>query len=81
MRHQVPCHFPFINCLLKERESDKFICVFLCARRHSLPDTIKLVDKFLKKRKEFGFDVNPPSLKDESLKKHFETGMLLSWLN
>lgn len=60
-----------------EKESDKFLCVFLCARRHNVPDTIKLLDKYTKKRKELGFDVNPPSLKDEALKKHFETGIIM----
>jgi hypothetical protein len=60
-----------------EKESDKFIVVFLCARRHNVPDTIKLLDKFVKKRKELGFDVNPPTLKDEALKKHFETGIMM----
>jgi hypothetical protein len=60
-----------------EKESDKFLCVFLCARRHIIPDTLKLLDKYTKKRKELGFDVNPPSLKDEALKKHFETGIII----
>lgn len=60
-----------------EKESDKFLTVFLCARRHNVPDTIKLLDKYMKKRKELGFDVNPPNLKDEALKKHFETGVIL----
>lgn len=60
-----------------EKETDKFLCVFLCARRHSIADTIKLLDKYVKKRKELGFDVNPPSIKDEPLKKHFETGIMM----
>lgn len=60
-----------------EKETDKFLVVFLCARRHNIPDTLKLLDKFTKKRKELGFDVNPPSLKDEALKKHFEAGIIL----
>jgi len=60
-----------------EKESEKFLTVFLCARRHNVSDTIKLLDKYTKKRKELGFDVNPPSLKDEALKKHLETGIIL----
>lgn len=60
-----------------EKETDKFLVVFLCARRHNVPDTIKLLDKFIKKRKELGFDVNPPSIKDEALRKHFESGVML----
>lgn len=51
--------------------------MFLCARRHNVADTLKLLDKYLKKRKELGFDVNPPSIKEESLKKHFESGMVM----
>jgi hypothetical protein len=60
-----------------EKESDKFICVFLFARRHHLDDTVELLDKYMKKKKELGFDVNPPSIKDENLKKHIEAGMIL----
>lgn len=60
-----------------EKESDKFLVCFLCARRHNVPDTIKLLDKYVKKRKELGFDVNPPTMKDEALKKHFETGIMM----
>jgi len=60
-----------------EKESDKFVCVFLFARRHNVEDTVDLLDKYVKKRKEFGFDVNPPNLKDEALKKHVETGVIL----
>jgi len=60
-----------------EKETDKFLCVFLFARRHNLDDTVELLDKYNKKKKELGFDVNPPSLKDELLKKHIEQGMIL----
>lgn len=60
-----------------EKESDKFLCVFLFARRHVLDDTVELLDKYMKKRKELGFDVNPPTLKDEALKKHIEAGIIL----
>lgn len=60
-----------------EKESDKFLCVFLCARRHNIQDTLKLLDKYTKKRKELGFDVNPPTLKDDALKKHLEAGSML----
>lgn len=51
--------------------------MFLCARRHNVQDTIRLLDKYLKKRKELGFDINPPTIKDEALKKHFETGIMI----
>lgn len=57
-----------------EKETDKFLCVFLFARRHNLDDTLELLDKYNKKKKELGFDVNPPSIKDEALKKHIEAG-------
>lgn len=60
-----------------EKETDKFLCVFLFARRHNLDDTVELLDKYNKKKKELGFDVNPPSLKDELLRKHIEQGMIL----
>lgn len=60
-----------------EKETDKFLCVFLFSRRHNVEDTVELLDKYAKKRKEFGFDVNPPNLKDEALKKHIETGVIL----
>lgn len=60
-----------------EKETDKFLCVFLFARRHILDDTVELLDKYVKKRKELGFDVNPPCLKDEYLKKHIEAGIIL----
>jgi len=60
-----------------EKETDKFLCVFLFARRHILDDTVELLDKYMKKRKELGFDVNPPSLKDECLKKHIEAGIII----
>jgi len=60
-----------------EKETDKFLCVFLFARRHILEDTIELLDKYMKKRRELGFDVNPPNIKDEALKKHIEQGMII----
>jgi len=60
-----------------EKETDKFLCVFLFARRHVLDDTIELLDKYNKKKKELGFDVNFPSLKDDYLKKHIEAGIIL----
>jgi len=60
-----------------EKETDKFLCVFLFARRHNLDDTVELLDKYMKKRKELGFDVNPPSVKDELLKKHIEAGIII----
>jgi len=60
-----------------EKETDKFLCIFLFSRRHDVDETIELLDKYVKKRKEFGFDVNPPNLKDEALKKHIETGVIL----
>jgi len=60
-----------------EKETDKFLCVFLFARRHNLDDTVELLDKYMKKRRELGLDVNPPSIKDESLKKHIEQGMII----
>jgi hypothetical protein len=66
------------DTVMQEKESDKFLVVFLCARRHNIPDTVKLLDKFIKKRKELGFDVNPPTIKDDALKRHFETGMFFS---
>jgi len=39
-----------------EKESDKFLVFFLCARRHVMADTLALLDKFLTKRKELGYD-------------------------
>lgn len=60
-----------------EKESDKFLVVFLFARRHVLDDTIELLDKYNKKKKELGFDVNFPTLKDEYLQKHIEAGIIL----
>lgn len=60
-----------------EKESDKFLCVFLFARRHDLEETIELLDKYVKKRKELGFDVNFPSMKDENLRKHIESGVIM----
>lgn len=60
-----------------EKESDKFLVVFLCARRHSIEDTLKLLDKYMKKRKELGFDVNPPTLKDEALRNHLGAGIIM----
>lgn len=60
-----------------QAETDKFLCVFLFARRHNLDDTIELLDKYNKKRRELGFDVKPPSIKDETLRKHIEQGMIL----
>jgi len=60
-----------------EKESDKFLCVFLFSRRHDVEDTLELLEKYMKKRKEFGFDVNPPNVKEEALKKHIETGVIL----
>jgi len=60
-----------------EKETDKFLCVFLFARRHVLEDTLELLDKYNKKKKELGFDVNFPSLKDEYLLKHIEAGIIL----
>jgi len=60
-----------------EKETDKFLCVFLFARRHILDDTVELLDKYMKKRRELGFDVNPPSIKDETLRKHIEAGIIL----
>jgi len=60
-----------------EKETDKFLCVFLFARRHNVEETLELLDKYMKKRKELGFDVNPPCLKDEALKKHIEAGIIL----
>lgn len=60
-----------------EKETDKFLCVFLFARRHVLDDTLELLDKYNKKKKELGFDVNFPSIKDENLKKHIEAGIIL----
>jgi len=60
-----------------EKESDKFLCVFLFARRHVLDDTIELLDKYMKKKKELGFDANFPSLKEEYLQKHIEAGIIL----
>jgi len=61
-----------------QRESDKFLVVFLCARRHVLDDTIELLDKFTSKRKQLGFDDHPPSLDDERLRKHLLEGMTIA---
>jgi len=63
--------------LMLEKETDKFLCVCLFSRRHVLDDTVELLDKYMKKRRELGFDVNPPSLKDEYLRKHIEAGIIL----
>lgn len=61
-----------------EKESDKFLCVFLLARRHALEETLQLLDTYMAKRKELGFDVNFPSVvKDEALRKHLESGVIL----
>jgi hypothetical protein len=59
-----------------EKESDKFLCTFLFARRHDVDQTLELLDNYIAKRKELGFDVNPPTLKDEALRKHLETGVI-----
>lgn len=80
--HIFPEELELIQELRKRRpelqaETDKFLCVFLFARRHSLDDTVELLDKFNKKRRELGFDVKPPSIKDETLRKHIEQGMIL----
>jgi len=80
--HIFPEEYELIKELRKrrpelERETDKFLCVFLFARRHILDDTVELLDKYMKKRKELGFDVNPPSLRDDYLKKHVEMGIIL----
>lgn len=61
-----------------EKESDKFLCVFLFARRHNFEDTLELLDKFCKKRKELGLDENSPLVsKDEALRKHCEQGAIM----
>jgi len=60
-----------------EKESDKFLCTFLCARRHNVEQTLELLDNYIAKRKELGFDANPPTLKEEYLRKHIETGVIL----
>jgi len=60
-----------------ERESDKFLVTFLCARRHDVGETIKLLDKYMKKRKELGLDEGIPSLQDDALRKHLESAVII----
>jgi len=81
--HIFPEEYEMIKELRKrrpelEKESDKFLCVFLFARRHNIDETIVLLDSYLAKRKELGFDVNPPNpLKSDTLRKHLESGVIM----
>jgi len=56
-------------------ESDKFILTFLFARRHNVEDALILLDSFVKKRKELGLDVNPPSLSNNTLASMLQEGV------
>jgi len=44
--------------------SDKMLVWFLCARRHDIEQTVGVLQKYLAKRHEFGFDVSPPQMND-----------------
>jgi hypothetical protein len=57
--------------------SDKYIVCFLCARRHDMEETIKLVERHVTKAKELGFDKNPPGLKE--LQEWLEQGCNLRY--
>jgi len=81
--HIFPEEYEFIKTLRSKRpelsgESDKFLVVFLCARRHNIDDTLELLDKFCKKRKALGFEDNPPTLDDEVLRNHLNEGMTMT---
>jgi len=39
-----------------KKETDKFLVTFLCARRHKMDEVLVLLDKYLTKRKELGYD-------------------------
>eukprot|EP01111_Echinosteliopsis_oligospora_P013661 TRINITY_DN4954_c0_g1_i1.p1 TRINITY_DN4954_c0_g1~~TRINITY_DN4954_c0_g1_i1.p1 ORF type:complete len:310 (-),score=73.80 TRINITY_DN4954_c0_g1_i1:84-1013(-) len=81
--HIFPDEYEMIAELRRERpelekETDKFLVVFLCARRHNIPETIKLLDKYTKKRTELGLDGKTITVKDDALRKHLETGVILN---
>lgn len=86
--HHDPNHiFPEEYEMIKElrtkrpalsKESDKFLVVFLCARRHNLAETLDLLDKYTSKRKSLGFDEKPPTLHDIKLQEHMHTGAIFS---
>jgi hypothetical protein len=44
--------------------SDKFVVFFLCARRHHLGETQSLIERYLAKRKEFGWAHTTPKIFD-----------------
>lgn len=45
--------------------SDKAIVFFLCARRHDLDETQALLERYLAKRKEFGWAHSTPKIFDD----------------
>lgn len=48
--------------------TDKYVAVFLIARRHDLAGTEQLIQKFLEKRRECGFEYRPPRVsKDQEI--------------
>jgi len=51
------------NLALKQR-SDKWLAIFLIARRHNLDAAMALLDTYLKREKLLGFDKKPPQAKD-----------------
>lgn len=61
-----------------EKESDKWIVTFLCARRHNMEDTLHLLDKYCAKKKELGFENSFPTYThDADLKKHLDQAIIM----
>eukprot|EP01122_Echinamoeba_exundans_P002782 TRINITY_DN1276_c0_g1_i1.p1 TRINITY_DN1276_c0_g1~~TRINITY_DN1276_c0_g1_i1.p1 ORF type:complete len:131 (-),score=27.29 TRINITY_DN1276_c0_g1_i1:311-676(-) len=52
--------------------SDKMLCWFLCARRHIMDDVVKLVDKFLAKRREYNWLETIPDFSSQTMQEFFK---------
>eukprot|EP01111_Echinosteliopsis_oligospora_P000955 TRINITY_DN1119_c0_g1_i1.p1 TRINITY_DN1119_c0_g1~~TRINITY_DN1119_c0_g1_i1.p1 ORF type:complete len:316 (+),score=80.42 TRINITY_DN1119_c0_g1_i1:61-1008(+) len=52
-----------------ERESDKFIAVFLFARRHAMPEVLELLKKYYEYKDQYGFHTHPTFTYHKELEK------------
>lgn len=56
--------------------NDKMLCWFLCARRHIMDDVVKLLEKFLAKRKEYNWTRTIPPFSDATMQEFFKESTL-----